>query len=112
MRGPMNNICFDFDGTLAEYDSWRGHGKFGELDPRAIRLLRNLANRGFRIVVLTARKETEFIKTYLDKNKVKVAEVTNVKPIALAYIDDRAVEWKGDAGKALERVLELVKKKL
>jgi len=91
-------LCVDFDGTLVDFSQgYRGPGVYGAIIEGAREAVRRLAMR-FRVVVLTARdvSEHEGILAYLQAHGVEVAEVTNVKPPAAFYVDDRAVrftEW-------------------
>jgi hypothetical protein len=55
---------------------------------------------GHRLVILTARpKDTHHaIEGWLKGNGVRADQITNVKPPAEAYIDDRAIEWPKNHG--------------
>lgn len=59
--------------------------------------IEKLIDRGFKVVVLTAREELEPVREWLKKNNFPEVEVTNIKPPAIAYIDDRSIRftnWK------------------
>lgn len=59
--------------------------------------LKQLAQR-YRVVVLTARQDFAAVRRWLTANGMGeyVDAVTNIKPNALAYIDDRAIHFAGD----------------
>lgn len=95
-------VAVDLDGVIFEYDGWRGPDHFGDPLPGAKEFLQSLRDMGIRIIIHTARTN----KTHGDPDEVAAA-ITNVlwvadlefdevwtgrgKPIALAYIDDRAI---------------------
>lgn len=88
-------VCVDFDGVLNNYR------KYDENDlstPRegAKEFLEELSKK-YRVVILTARrfdKVMEWLNQY-ELSKY-VFDVTNIKPPALAYIDDRGIPFMGD----------------
>ena len=88
------NICVDIDGTLAQYD---GHYEFNTLGPPilpVVEKIRNLHAVGYKIFINTTRSwaEYEAVKEWLDKNDIPCEQlVMGGKPIAYAYLDDRAV---------------------
>ena len=105
-RGDMDNdksyeakhhktVCVDFDGVLAQHRP--GQKNIGRPLQAGLDLLRTLKKQGFEIVILTARTEEHWgaIWTFLAVNKVKnlVSDVTNIKPPAVKYYDDRAIHW-------------------
>ena len=57
----------------------------------------------YEVVILTAR-DTEKVKEWLKENNIVVDEVTNVKPPAVCYVDDRAVRFDGDFNRTLHDV--------
>jgi len=100
-------ICVDFDGVIHLYSKGfqKENSCYDEEVEGAIESLVRLVKRGYKVVVLTARTDFNPVIAWLDqefrkKNEDFVMsdiEVTNVKPIAIAYIDDRAIRftnWK------------------
>lgn len=69
-----------------------------------------LQTRGFDVVIFSGRASTEIgyasIIGWLKSHGMfgYVREVTCVKPLAFAYVDDRAVHFAGDYIDALEKV--------
>jgi hypothetical protein len=96
LHDPSNpTVCFDFDGVLAE-SLWPSP-RLGKIDVDAKRALLHYFRQGCEIIVLTARppEHLPLIEEWLLKEglHVNVYRVTNVKPVASLYFDDRAVRW-------------------
>jgi len=98
-------ICVDLDGVLAQYDEWKGLEHIGEPIDGARDFLIALCANTFEILIYTTRtnpavntEESKYdlalrIHNWLAENKMPYhgVYVGPGKPIALAYIDDRAV---------------------
>lgn len=109
-----NTIAIDFDGTIAEYDGWKGVGVFGKPIKGAVGSINSLKKEGWKIIIWTTRGETELIREYLSKHEIPFdsinenllgtpKNVSDKKVTADIYIDDRAIRfnsWKD----TLERV--------
>lgn len=89
-------LCIDFDGVLNVYD---GNYHAGPIHPPApgVRQFLEALNRDYLPVILTAR-DTDEVWSWLIDNALEelVDGVTNEKPPAIAYIDDRAICHAGD----------------
>lgn len=115
MAHKLNNsartIAVDFDGVIANYDGYKGHGVLGEPRPDVVEALRTLRAEGWKIVVHTTRGWDE-IKDYLARYDIPYDEYNRnsdystggQKPVADVYWDDRAVCYSGDARADLERI--------
>ena len=103
-------IAIDFDGVIHKYSKGWQNGKIYD-DPieGALEAIVELVNKNYKVVVFTTREYTgavrEWIITKLHECKavkgksfdMKNFEVTNTKPPAIAYIDDRGIRftnWK------------------
>jgi hypothetical protein len=100
-------ICVDFDGVIASYDGYRGRGWIGAPKPEGMELLHRLNQMGYYVVVLTARQELDLVGKWLQEHGVGFAVPTNTKPPAVAYIDDRAIEWKDDLSTVISKLKDL-----
>lgn len=108
-------IAWDFDGVIHPYtDGWQGPVPSNEPPiPGVAAALRTWQRRGFRNIVFSTRAEMPEglagIEAWLEKEGLTdyVDEVTNKKPPAIAYVDDRAVSFQGnweDVHKGIERL--------
>jgi hypothetical protein len=90
-------VCVDLDGVLNTFDVWCGPEYFHPPRAGAKELLQSLQATGYRVVILTVRWH-EWVAAWLEKNGLRefVDEVTDKKPPAHVYIDDRAVCFNGD----------------
>ncbi len=86
-------IGIDFDGTIHEYE--RGQQpKFGAPVPGALQAIRALREEGHEVVVYTAREDLAGIREWLRLRGLGDLEVTNRKPLAWRYVDDRAIHFE------------------
>ena len=91
-------LAVDFDGVLHTYDEgWQDGKIYGELITGAKEALVKLAVN-YSIVVFTARENLNPVYAALRLWGVGgfITEVTNTKPIAIAYIDDRGITFKNN----------------
>lgn len=97
-------IAVDFDGTICEDTLFYSPGDFPPLKPGAAEALQLLHDLGHTIIIHTCRGESDLIAQYLEehgvpfdsinRNVVELPEFFNSgKPIAHAYIDDRAIKF-------------------
>ena len=89
-------IAVDFDGVVHAYSQgWQGGEIYDGPISGAIQALKTLSDRGYNLVISTAREDTEAVEEKLKEwiGHDLCFEVTNRKPIAIAYIDDRAVHF-------------------
>jgi hypothetical protein len=98
-------VCVDLDGVLNTYDEWRGPEFFHPPREGAREFLESLHSGGYRVVVFTVRWH-EWVRAWLDKNGLGefVDDVTDRKPPAIAYVDDRAVCFRGDFEATLRHI--------
>ncbi len=98
----FDTIAIDLDGTIAEYDKWKGESKFGAVKPGAVDTIKELKEKGHKIIIWTTRGDKELIEKYLDENDIPCDEInenseqpegSSNKIIADFYIDDKAIEF-------------------
>lgn len=101
-------VCFDFDGVFNQHVGWTGKYELPEILPGIEGALRRARQRGYTIFVCTARPDSglQEVRQWIDQHGLGdlVHEVTNKKPPAVAYIDDKAILFAGDFGEALDRL--------
>jgi hypothetical protein len=92
--GPT--VAVDFDGVIHSYTSgWTGPEPIDPPREGALKFITDLIVEGYKVVYHTARADcalhTDAVISWLVRHDFPRAEVTNVKPKAIAYVDDRAV---------------------
>lgn len=101
-------VMIDFDGTIHKYsEGWKDGTVYDEPIPGAKQFIDQLKNNDFEVVVFTSRlsvsslgqdvanEQKEMIEDWLDEYDIVVDGVTAEKLPAVAYVDDRAVEFGG-----------------
>lgn len=133
------NVAVDLDGVLAQYDGWDVHGldNIGPPVEGAKEFLLALLDDGFKVVVYTTRtnpdpfNDGEYreapeklagrVRAWLREHDMWHDGVSvfqgRGKPIAFAYIDDRAVPCQAEKGRtefiaALEHTRALYRQRL
>jgi hypothetical protein len=98
-------VCVDLDGVLNEFDGWKGADYFHPPRPGAREFLRQLRDAGYSVVVFTVRWKPH-VEEWLAQYGLGefVDEVTDKKPPAHVYIDDRALCFRGDYHDALDQI--------
>lgn len=96
-------IAVDLDGTLAEYDGWKGPTEIGHPLNGAQRFIEEIIELGYEPVVFSTRAETpeglQAIVAWLIRHRFPASlRVWDkpYKPKATAYVDDRAVSARPD----------------
>ena len=98
-------VLVDFDGVLMQ----RGKGRNAQPIEGAIGAMRGLKQLGYEIVIFTTRAidgpaEIQHVADWLSKNGIGYDSITDKKLPAEYYIDDKAVEFKGNWAQTLERI--------
>ncbi len=98
-------VCVDLDGVLNDFDGWRGADYFHPPRPGAREFLERLHARGYKVIVFTVRWAPH-VREWLEQHGIShlVSEVTDKKPPAHVYVDDRAICFRGDFESALEQI--------
>lgn len=119
MKPHQKTAVVDLDGTLSQYDHWRGEEHFGPPVKNAVNALKELKEWGWRIVVWTTRGNEILVKAWLLANALPFDAINSSehnppgcsgKPIAEVYFDDRDCHVVGqvyDWNKAMKRVRKL-----
>lgn len=96
-------ICLDFDGVLNNYHGFDRHD-LGEIRPGAEEFLKKLS-RNYNVIIFSVRPFPKIVK-WLKKHNLDeyVWDVTSRKPVALAYIDDRALRFEGNYEETLKEL--------
>lgn len=109
LRGKT--LAIDFDGVIHRYSKGFKNGKIYDNPVEGVKkAIDKLKNKGYKIIIFTTRLNPMFddvnrgvrdvkqnIEEWLDKHEIYYDELTNNKPPAIAYIDDRGIRftnWK------------------
>jgi len=111
-------VAVDFDGVLHPYtDGYTGPIPADEPpSPGAHLFLEDLTDQGYRVVVYSARAASvvgkRAIHDWLLKHGLArhVSDISSFKPVAVAYVDDRAVRFDGDFARCALEVQRLAEK--
>ena len=107
----MKTIVFDFDGVIHSYKSgWQGPDVITDpVVPGIKEAIAKIRQAGYKVVVVSTRCATESgmaaIFAYLENNGIVVDDVVSEKPPAIAYIDDRAICFDGEADTLLGKIV-------
>lgn len=102
MQKP-NTIGIDFDGTICQKQSF-GDGKIWQKPmPNVKKVLSEMKQCEYKLVIFTVRLNPDMpgdveakkkeIERWLLKHEIPYDDLTNNKPSAVAYIDDRAIRF-------------------
>jgi hypothetical protein len=110
-------LALDLDGTLCEYDGWKGPAHFGKPFPDVVAELHKLkaGPEKWAIMIFTTRRTDHALKAHLDKHNIPYDFInkhpwqppgTSHKPTADVYLDDRALRFNGNARGLAARIRE------
>jgi hypothetical protein len=110
-------IAVDLDGTLLEYDGWKGPAHFGKPIPGVVSTLHELKKLSWAVVIWTTRKNDHALKAYLEKHDIPYDYInkhpwqpprSSHKITADVYLDDRAMRFTGNTANLTNRILDVM----
>ena len=103
---PPRVVCVDLNGVLDRYAGWQGPDHWDSPAPGAREFLRTLHEHGCRIVVFTTRHYAGVHRWLAEHGMLEyISDVTDIKPAADVFVDDRAICHRGDFRDTLQQVL-------
>ena len=97
MPNIRKTIAIDFDGVIHQYSrGWCDGSCYDRPMEGSIEALKKLKRR-YKIIIFTARDDLEAVECWFEDHMGWAPEITNKKPKAFVYIDDRAIRftnWK------------------
>lgn len=102
-------VAIDFDGVIHSMKSgWLGPNVLEEPVEGAVEAIKTLQADGWEVIIFSARAGTQegidAIVSYLEELGLDSLEVTNEKPVASVYIDDRALTFNGNWNETLSKI--------
>lgn len=110
-------VAVDLDGTLLEYEGWKGPAHFGKPIQGVVDALFTLKKAGWAIVIWTTRRTDYAVKAHLEKYSVPFDYInkhpwqppgTSHKITADVYLDDRAVRFTGNTSGLAQRIMDAI----
>lgn len=96
------NVSIDFDGVLNTYKGWKGEKVIYTPYPGVDNFLEKLSDE-YNVIVSSIRR-ADNIAAWLHEYNLDdyIFGITDKKPNAIAYIDDRAILFDGNYNKVLK----------
>lgn len=108
-RDTRPTIVFDFDGVIHRYSKGWCDGSIYDIPTKSIKELLDELRSRYKIVIISTRCNNEKSKNemiwWLHNNKISYDEISAEKVPAIAYVDDRAICFKGDCVKLKEEII-------
>ena len=94
-------ICLDFDGVIHDHLlTWKGIDIIEGMPTQDAKETITQLKDTYTIIVYSGRckeqRGVDAISEWLGKHEIDVDEVSNCKPLADYYVDDKAIRFNGD----------------
>lgn len=90
-----NAVAVDFDGVANLYTGWQGKEELFDHRPGFPQFLIDIHNMGYSIVIHSTRDPRK-LRDWFNARSLRYDLITIAKPIAIVYIDDRAIKFNGN----------------
>lgn len=100
-------MSMDFDGVMNLYEGYKGEEELYDPRPGLEEFILDCKQVGYKTFFVLTARDAKKVKAWLDEyNLTKYfKEVTNVKKPADVYIDDRAIQFKGDFNQTIHDII-------
>ena len=97
-------IAIDLDGVLDEYTGKYNENNIPDIRDGAKDFIIKLS-KDYKLILFTTRESFK-AKDWLIENDINqyFSDITNIKPPAFIYLDDRALKFDGDYDKTLNEI--------
>jgi hypothetical protein len=97
-------VAIDFDGVLADYHGWKNEDTLDPPFPGAQAFVAKVVRAGYQVIVHTTRNPDRVRQWLADWDFSFPVTVSNRKPKAMVYIDDRGFRFTGDWEAAFQAI--------
>ncbi len=109
ISAQIKTIAIDFDGVIhRNLTPWRGSASIDDIPVFGVRVAIAALRSACRVVVFSCRARSvegrTAILAWLKQHKILVDDVTDVKPMAEVYLDDRSICFDGNWMRALRLI--------
>lgn len=110
-------LAIDMDGTLLQYDGWKGDAHYGDPIPGMREVLQQVREAGWYVVIWTTRGGDGAIRRHLSKHDIPFDYInknphgppgSSPKIFADVYLDDRAIRFDGETSGLAAKILDAV----
>lgn len=105
-------VVLDFDGVIHNMNNGWQNGKiYGKPVDGIKEAIEEIINANYIVVIVSARSATykgiESMKKWLKENEIPYHSISNTKPPAHCYVDDRAIVFDGKSDTLLAKIKKL-----
>jgi len=102
-------VVLDFDGCIHSYTSgWKGVANIPDLPVDGIREAIIEMRKKYKVIIVSSRTSSydgnQAIMEWLEKHDIEVDGLSDTKPPAFVYVDDRAIRFDGNSSNLLDQI--------
>lgn len=102
-------VVIDFDGCVHSYTSgWKGIDVIPDPPVEGIREAIINIRKKYKVVIVSSRTSCPqgiiAVNKWLEKYDIEVDDISDTKPPAIVYVDDRAIKFDGNSDSLLDKI--------